>query len=258
MRDNDSVLLESAYTFISEATKLAKMYVKDGSLSPEDFENLKKIDPTKQFKYVDWMAKQWVAGGVSDLNLLRNTIEEFNTFLSKGKIKDADIFKFKDFTSLKTEVDRLNATGEALSVKDLESDYEVIVDDGNLLVIVPHTHESSRKLGLTHFKFRDCGDGKKDSAWCTTYKSPDHFNDYYYNNNVTFYYVNVKSPEIQQELLENGYGKEFFVTAIAVLDEERSTQAEERGLPKMEAYDGNDDQVPEEKLYKYLDIIGLR
>ena len=134
------------------------------------------------------------------------------------------------------------------------TDYETIVDDENLLVMVPHTHESSRSLGLTHFKYTNCG----DSNWCTTYKSPNHFVDYYYNKNVTFYYIKVKSSKLIDKLESNGYGPEFVVVAVALLDEKYSDMAKSKGLPNMDAYDGNDRQFTGEKLKKYLELIGLK
>ena len=86
--------------------------------------------------------------------------------------------------------------------------------------------------------------------WC-------HFNDYYYKNNVTFYYVKVRSEELQNKLTQDGYSPEFFVTAIAVLDEELSDRARQQGHHNMDAYDGLDRQFNGDKLNNYLKIIGL-
>jgi len=127
---------------------------------------------------VGWMAKQWVNKTVTDIDDLKNTIEEYNTFLEKGKTKTKDINQFKLFSDLYNEVDQLNQTGEGTSLKDLESDYDTVLDNSDLLIMSPHTHEASRKLGLSYFAFRDCEGGGKDSAWCTTYRAPNHFNDY--------------------------------------------------------------------------------
>ena len=243
--------------FFIESIKQGKQLVQQGKLSPDVLANITNIDPTPQKKFVGWMSTQWANKQVSDIDELRNTIEEWNSFLSKGKTKNKDIYAYKIFSDLKKEVDHLNQTGEGLSVKDLESDYEVIRDDEELLVMVPHTHEASRKLGLSHFAFRDCEGGGKDSAWCTTYKAPDHFNGYYYKNNVTFYYVKVRSENLQQTLESEGYGTEFFVTAIAVLNEELQQKAEQAGHHRMDAYDGLDKRFTGEKLNRYLSIIGL-
>ena len=42
--------------------------------------------------------------------------------------------------------------------------------------------------------------GGKDSAWCTTYKAPDHFNSYYFSQGITLYYIRVKSPELIEKV----------------------------------------------------------
>jgi hypothetical protein len=243
--------------FFAESVKQGKQLVQQGKISPEVLANITNVDPTPQKKFVGWMSTQWANNQVSDIDELRNTIEEWNSFLNKGKTKNKDIYSYKTFADLKAEVHHLNQTGEGISVKDLESDYEVVKDDQDLLVIVPHTHEASRKLGLSQFAFRDCEGGGKDSAWCTTYKAPNHFNDYYYKNNVTFYYVKVRSEELKNKLESSGYGSEYLVTAIAILDEETSYKASQKGLPNMDAYDGLDRQFTGQKLTEYLQIIGL-
>lgn len=234
------------HRILTEGTQLAKQLVAQNKLTLDDFNKLKSIDPSKQkFKYVDWMAKQWVSKAVTDIDDLRNTIEEFDAFLNKGKTKNKDIQQYQTFADVKVEVDHLNNTGEGMSVKDLENDYEIIRDDADLLIMCPHTHEASRKLGLSHFAYRDCKEGGKDSAWCTTYKAPDHFNSYYYSNNVTFYYIKVRSTDIQQRLQAAGFHPEYFVTAIAVLGDDKN---------RMDAYDATDSQFDPKE---YLQIIGV-
>lgn len=233
---------------ILENVKQAKQYVQSGKLGQDELKTLIDIDPTPTRKFVGWMAKQWMNKQVTDLDELRNTVEEYNTFLEKGKTKTKDIYQFKTFKELKNEVDYLNQSGEGLSVKDLESDYDTIIDNANLLIMSPHTHEASRKLGLSEFAFRDCGDGTKDSAWCTTYKAPDHFNDYYYVNNVTFYYIRVRSKQMIEELKKAfpRRWKSLIVTALAVLENGR-----------MDGYDGKDKQMNKKDIQTFTDIIGI-
>ena len=228
-----------------ESVKQAKQYVQQGKLSTEDLQTLIKISP--QPKYVGWLAKVWIKEE-PDIDDLRNYIEEYDTFAKKGKAKTKDIFQFKSFEDLKNEVDDINQSGEGVSVKDLESDYDVVVDNEDLYIASPHTHEASRKLGLSQFAFRDCGDGSKDSAWCTTYKAPDHFNSYYYSRNVTFYYIKVKSNRLMQEL-EKAFPdnwKQLVVSAIAVLED-----------GQIDMYDGLDKQQSPSNIKKFTDIIGI-
>jgi hypothetical protein len=244
---NPKLLRENKVTIL-ENVKLGKQYVQQGKLSEEDLKKLIEIDPTPQKKYVGWMSKIWITDK-PDLDDLRNTVEEYNTFLNKGKVKTKDINQFKSFKALHDEVNQINQSGEAVSVKDLESDYDTVVDNDRLLIMSPHTHEASRKLGLSYFSFRDCEGGGKDSAWCTTYKAPDHFNDYYYTNNVTFYYIRVKSPELIQKLKEafpKRY-KELEVVALAVLDG-----------GKIDGYDGLDKQMSAQDIKTFTNIIGIK
>lgn len=237
-------LLKENKHYILENVKQAKMYVSQGKLSNDDLKTLIQASPDP--KYVGWLAKIWI-NEKPDIDDLRNTIEEYDTFLKKGKAKTKDINQFKSFKALYDEVDQINKSGEGISVKDLEKDYDTIIDNSDLLIMSPHTHEASRYLGLSKFAFRDC-EGGKDSAWCTTYKAPDHFNDYYYSNNVTFYYVRVKSPEMVEQL-KQAFPKRYKameVVALAVL---------ENG--KIDGYDGLDKQISAKDIKTFTDIIGI-
>lgn len=240
-------LLKENKQFILENVKQAKQYVQSGKLSEEDLKKLVEIDPSPTKKFVGWLAKIWI-NEKPDFDDLRNTIEEYNVFLEKGKTKTKDIYQFKSFKDLHAEVDNINKSGEGVSVKDLESDYDVVLDNSDLLIMSPHTHEASRKLGLSYFAFRDCGDGTKDSSWCTTYKAPDHFNSYYYTNNVTFYYIKVKSQEMVSQLKQAfpKRWKNLIVVALAVMDK-----------GKIDGYDGLDKQISSKDIKTFTNIIGI-
>jgi len=117
------LLIENKHSIL-ENVKQAKQYVDSGKLTQDELKTLIDIDPSPTRKYVGWMAKQWVNKQVTDLDELRNTIEEFNTFLEKGKAKTKDIYQVKSFKDLQDEVDNINSSGENVSTKDLESDYD--------------------------------------------------------------------------------------------------------------------------------------
>ena len=254
MKLTTTKLLTENKQHILENVKQAKIYADQGKLSEDELKQLIEIDPSPTRKFVGWMAKQWITKTVTDIDDLRNTVEEYNTFLNKGKAKTKDINQFKTFSDLKKEVDSINKSGEAISVRDLESDYETIIDNSDLLIISPHTHEASRKLGLSQFAFRSTDDedckttGGKDSAWCTTYKAPDHFNGYYYINNVTFYYIKVKSPQMIEQLKQAfpEMWKNMVVTALAVLPN-----------GKIDGYDGLDKQINKTGIKTFTNIIGI-
>ena len=248
MKFNYSKLLIENKHSILENIRQAKQYVDSDKLTQEELKILTDIDPSPTRKYVGWMAKQWVEKQITDIDDLRNTIEEFNTLLEKGKTKTKDIYQIKSFKALQDEVDQINNAGENISTKELESDYDTVLENSDLLIMSPHTHEASRKLGLSQFAFRDCGDGGKDSSWCTTYKAPDHFNDYYYTNNVTFYYVKVKSQQMINQLQDKfpKTWKNLVVVALAVLDN-----------GKIDGYDGLDKQISSNDIKEYTNIIGI-
>jgi hypothetical protein len=248
MKINKSKILKKNKPTILENVKQAKQYIQQDKLTQDELKIFIDIDPTDSRKFVGWMAKQWVKGNISDKDELRNTIEEYHTFLKKGKAKTKDIYQIKSFQDLKKEVDEINQSGEGVSVKELEEDYEIVRDNSDMIIAVPHSHEASRKLGLSTFAFRDCGDGTKDSSWCTTYKAPDHFNDYYYSNNVTFYYIKAKSKDIVKKLKDTfpKKWKNLLVVAIAVL---------EGG--KLDVYDGLDNQLSPLDIKKYRKIMSV-
>ena len=232
---------------VLENLKLAKQYVEQGKLSKEDLEQLLKLDPTSTKKFMGWMAKVYMTEKPS-LDELGNAIEQYNTFLEKGKAITKDINAFKTFKDLKNELQELNQSGAGKSVKDLENDYETIVSNEDILICSPHTHEASRKLGLSKFAFRDCEGGKKDSAWCTTYKAPDHFEDYYYNLGLTFYYIRVYSSDMLQKIFKAlGEYPKYQVVALTV-DEGGS----------IEGWDGEDERMDDKQLKKYLNIIEFK
>ena len=239
-------LLKENRQSILENVKQAKQYVQAGTLSEEDLKTLIQIDPTPTRKFVGWMAKIWITEK-PDLNDLSNTIGEYTALLEKGKAETKDIYQFKSFLDLQSEVGKINQSGEGVSNKELESDYDIVTNNADLLIISPHTHQASRKLGLSHFAFRDC-EGVKDSKWCTAYKAPDEFHRYYYKLNITFYYVKIKSPQMILKLKKifSDNWQSMVVTALLVYPN-----------GTIEGFDGLDMMISKENLTKYINIIGI-
>ena len=233
---------------IKETVRQARQYVKSGKLDPEALTTFIEIDPSETNKYVGWMAKQVINKNVTDMDLLKNTIEKFDVFLRKNKTKTKDINKFKSFRDLKDEVDHLIDTGLGVSVKNLESDYEVVLNNSDLLVVVPHSHEASRKLGLTKFAFRDCDGGKKDSPWCTTHKSPLSFFDVYYKDKITLYYVKVKSKTLMNKLKQAFPKKWKFLIQTAISVYSGGRIATETGI---------NTPLSRNDIAKYIKILGI-
>ena len=238
-------------SILKENRKQAKELVVQGKLSPEDFELLVSIDPSPTKKYTGWLARQWVnktTSGIQSIDNLRNTIEEYDTFLASGKAKTKDIYQFKSFDDLKKEVDELNASG-VKSNSELRDDYEIVRDDDNVLIAVPHSHEASRYLGLSKFTYRDCEGGGKDSAWCTTYKAPDHFHNYYYKQGITLYYIKVKNESIIDALKTAFPSKQGAMVVVALLVNKSGKLSD--------GYDGIDAQLNAKEIATFRRIVGV-
>jgi DNA-binding CsgD family transcriptional regulator len=238
-------------SILSENRKLAKELVVQGKLTPEEFAELESIDPSTTKKYMGWMAKQVVnksTSGITTMDDLRNTVEEYDTFVKNGKAKTKDIFQFPSFKELKNEVDTINRSGPE-SKSELRDDYEIIRDDDQFIIAVPHSHEASRYLGLSKFSYRDCEGGGKDSAWCTTYKAPDHFNDYYFSQGITLYYIRVKSPELIEKVKAAfpEYGPTMVVVALLV----------DKNGKLFDGYNADDEKLTPGEITKFRRIIGL-
>jgi len=244
----DSQLIFETY-LLSETRREVKGYVSSGKLDPEVGEAIIEADPHPKKSYSGWMARQLMAGNVNDIDQLRNTVEEFHTFLQRRRTSKTNIGEYKTFQELQAEVDKINNTGEGASRKELESDYEVLFDNQDLLVVTPHTHQASRKLGITEFTYLDCENKQpRDSNWCVTYKSPDHWNDYYFNKGYTFYYIKVRSAGLMDKVIKSGFPESFVVTALIV---------DNKGNIK-EIYDGFDKVFPADEARRFVNLIGLQ
>ena len=205
---------------LQESKRQAKNYVVQGKLSDEDYNRILEIDPSNNNKYSGWMAKQWISGGVGSFDELTNTITEFDTLVKSRRLEKTDITAYKSFSELKDAIQEINDKAEAEEEKRNEitdtSDLEIVVDNEDLLIVVPHTHAVSREIGLNQYACRGRDkelnySNPKDAPWCTTWATDEHFNNYYYKMMLTFYYIKVKS-----EKLKNSLPEEQWMVVVAI------------------------------------------
>ncbi len=186
-------------------------YVKKGLLSQEEFNKIKNILNNETRKYFDFLLKAYI-NGYKNIPQMKNIIEEFHVFATKGKTKYKDINQYKTFDELIDDVNILNQTGAGFSKKEWQSDYDVIRDDGDVIIYVPHSHEAARKLSMSKFGWKQCSEGEGlETPYCIAYKNPDNFNNYYYKHNITFYLIRAISPDMKDKLerLALYYGMEY-------------------------------------------------
>jgi hypothetical protein len=228
--------------------KQGKKFLSDKLITGETFNSIKECCGEHN-KYVGWLCKQYI-NEPFDIGSMKSYIEEYDVLVNKKSI-NADINSFKTISDFKSEIDKVNSTRSA-SLKELQLDFDVILDNETLYIARPNSYEASRKLGLSTFAHRNNEkSGNKDSAWCTTYSNSSHWNDYYYNHNVTFYYVKIKDEKLIQELNSkyktNSTTCDLTVFAVAVLED-----------GKLDIYDANDAQIKlPDVLSKELKITSL-
>lgn len=113
-------LKESFSLFLSEGYASAKKkYVDSGLLDIDILDDLRDIDPTKQKKYVEWMAKMYVEGlgGRDKLEI----IKDFDELLKKNKIKNRDINQYKTPEAVVAAIDAAKVGSEEKGAAKKES-----------------------------------------------------------------------------------------------------------------------------------------
>lgn len=246
--DDTKLLKENYGSSIVENRQLTKALLQKGEISEELYKKIEDADPTPQKKYMFWMAKQLLSNDTLNIDMLRNTIEEFDLFVKRGRIREKkDVNAYKTFDELKKVVDEINERG-AKSNKEMERDFEIIEDTEDMYIVVPHSHDASRKLGLSEFAYRkrDQG-GDCDSAWCTTFKTDSHFLDYYYNQNITFYYVKIRSEKKKEEL-KKAFGKGWEDKSMCAFVVHPDGE--------IEAYDAMDHRMSDQEVKKVRRVMG--
>lgn len=251
----DRAIIEYLYkesVFITESRKEGKLLVQQGRITQDEFNNIVNIDPTPNKKYVGWMCKQWAAHTIADLTALKEVIEGWERVIAsstaRAAIKNTDIYSYT-FDQVAKIVNEQDEAKKNLP----ENNYEVLLDTPDILMIAPYTHEASREQGLRHFAIRVCFDekdrptGQKDCAWCTTFKSPDHWNQYYYGEDKEFRYIKVKSEAMKQKLLQNGFKEEETVIAVVI----------PRRGNKIIAFDGYDKKLDTDRLMTLLQLMNI-
>jgi len=234
-----------------ESVKIAKQKYLETNLIPEDiFNQLVSIDPSKTKKYLPFMGKSYLEGiGINDI---RNKIEEYDALLNKRvvPVEKKDINRFKTFKELYDLVEELNKIKTKSEFeRGIKKQADIIVDNSDMFIIVPHTHEASCIYGA-------------GTKWCTTANTNTHWIKYQYSDNVTFYYVDIRSNIIKSKLKT----EKSFINRVEKLKRElKPSKIEDLfkvavvSFPngKLEAYDAADNIFSSHDLNNFLNIIGF-
>ena len=106
----------------SRGIKLANQFKTKYGVSDQIFNLLKSFDQTDNKKLLPWLIKIYAADH-PDMDDLRNTITEYQSLLSRRSIENTDIFKYKNFNELKSDVHNVNQN-RTQSVSELQNDFD--------------------------------------------------------------------------------------------------------------------------------------
>jgi len=248
--------------FLESKQELKGMLAK-GTITQDEFNQILSSDNSPSKKYVGWIGRQYLRtkepNAPFDWDSLRNAATEFIALVNNNRIQgeDSNIQKYSNYEALQKKVDEVNqqAAEAGPTRKQAEQDMEVDFDNKDALVVSPLSHEASRKLGMSEFAHRiNPETGKKDCAWCITFKNPTHWDDYTDNQLITFYLAKPKTQEKLQEL-QKAFPKRN-VQSLAILVSLVGDPDKEQGKITS-GFDANDKQMSAAEVKKYLDILGV-
>ena len=166
-------------------------YTKKGLLSKTDIEFLATIDPSRTQKYLSFIIKSYLAG--TNLDMLRNRITEYDTLLNRNQVDKKDINGFRTFAQLDDYVEHHNNIKSGKEQKrNAKKQAEIILDNADLFIVCPKSSSASKLFGAS-------------TKWCVSAENSAHFENYYFLQLVTFYFIQVRSDAIKAQLEEDLY-----------------------------------------------------
>jgi hypothetical protein len=163
-------------------------YIRRG-MSAEDIEFLAEFDPSRNKKYLSFIIKAYLAG--VNLDLLRSRITEYDTLLNRNQVDRKDINTFKEFGQFDEYVQQYNNIKSSREQKrESKKQADIILDNEDLFIVSPQSHAASCLYGA-------------GTKWCITMQNAAHFERYYLEQLVTFYFIQVRSYAIKGQLEED-------------------------------------------------------
>jgi hypothetical protein len=146
---------------------------------------LGKFDPTPNKAYLQWLARQYVAGRfrIEDIHHLKAGLELFNKF--KGKLANKDINSYKTVKELYTIIEPFEQDAPSASNKQQKQEIkkagtEQLINTPNFKVYHVITHEAACHYGA-------------GTKWCTaTRDDPSMFDSYSKDGKI--YVIITKNP----------------------------------------------------------------
>ena len=164
-------------------------YIKKGLISQADFNFLSELDPSRTKKYLPFIIKSYLAD--ANLDLLRNRVTEYDTLLNRNQVDRKDINSFKTLQQLDEYVQLFNNIKSTRELKrDIKKEADIIMDTDDIFIVSPQSHAASCLYGAS-------------TKWCITAENSVHWERYFYEHLITFYYVQLRSGKIKQNLKQD-------------------------------------------------------
>lgn len=172
--------------------------------------SLAEADPTDNSIYLNWILNRYKDGQfmLEDISRIKADLADFDRL--KGQLPQKDINAYKSVTDLRKALSDADQEGEVRSARQEKKEIvdrikrqeiDVIMDEGNFLVVSPKTPEASNYLGWWTGYTKQSG-----LEWCTLNRkplpnyAPDDWNQTdSYNSRGTLYQiiVNHGSPNVR-------------------------------------------------------------
>lgn len=171
-------ILERVVTIKEGKAQIKKKYVDTGKLPEDIFKKFIEGDPTgPKGKYLDWMAKTYVANPEREDHML-DVIKMFHRLALRRRIDKSDIYQYRTLEDLEKaaiEAEKTMSKTQAKK-KTKEEGSTVVMDNDRVLIVVPETYEASKVYG-------------SGTKWCTSMKDTDHHWKSYYREGCKLYYI---------------------------------------------------------------------
>ena len=133
---------------LMESLSIAReKYLITNQISPEEFNLIKDLDPSKNFKYVEKMIEVYVKDS-PNLEELGRVFKDFDEMSKKNQLKNPDITSYRSFSEIvDTTQKTFSEYKEKQDLKSKANEIDVVYEDDKVLVLIPRTHEATCKYG---------------------------------------------------------------------------------------------------------------
>jgi hypothetical protein len=153
-------------------------YLITNQISTEEFNLIKDLDPSKNFKYVEKMIDVYVKESPS-LEELAKIFRDFDEMSKKNQLKNSDITSYGSFSDIQNTTQKtFSEYKEKQDFKAKGNEVDIIYEDDRVLVLIPRTREATCKYG-------------SGTKWCITEEDPAHY-FFYLSKSITHYFVIMK------------------------------------------------------------------